>query len=576
MKSLWKNLKFAWQYTKNEKTKFILFLICIVFHVIISIVIPILGARLIVSLTSNTLTQVLFVAMLIFMVEISRNIFIYLCNYFSQVIYRESFTRIQLDLGKSILKLTNSCIDDNSSGVFIERLTNDTSKIADVFNLINFELSSIITNIGIFGALLIIDLRIFLYILIMTIIIGIAVHKKEVLKNKKDKEFRKENEKVSGFVGELVRGVRDIKMLNAEKSFIKEFNTKLIHLNQTRYSKGKVNREYSFLIGFLQDFFDFSVIALIVYLLVKQELTVAVAIIAYNYSRNITYIVDSYSYLLEGLKDFNLSTTRIFEIINSEKYPKESFGNISKKNIYGNFEFNNINFSYNEDFPVLSNLSFKVDAYKTVAFVGKSGSGKSTIFNLLCKMYNPDSGTITIDGVNIQDLDKNSIRGNITIINQNPYIFNLSIKDNLRLVKENLREEEMIEACRIACLDEFINDLPNGYDTIVGEGGINLSGGQRQRLAIARALVQKSKIILFDEATSALDNVTQTKIQQAIENLQGNYTILIIAHRLSTIVNSDYILFLENGHIKAKGTHEELLNISPSYKKLYQTEIKQK
>ncbi len=575
MKSLWKNLKFAWQYTKNEKTRFILFFICIVFHVIISIVIPILGARLIVSLTSNTLTQVLFVAMLIFMVEISRNIFIYLCNYFSQVIYRESFTRIQLDLGKSILKLTNSCIDDNSSGVFIERLTNDTSKIADVFNLINFELSTIITNIGIFGALLIIDLRIFLYILIMTIIIGIAVHKKEVLKNKKDKEFRKENENVSGFVGELVRGVRDIKMLNAEKSFIKEFNAKLIHLNQTRYSKGKVNREYSFLIGFLQDFFDFSVITLIVYLLVKQELTVAVAIIVYNYSRNITYIVDSYSYLLEGLKDFNLSTTRIFEIINSEKYPKEEFGNISKKDIYGNFEFNNINFSYNEDFPVLSNLSFKVDAYKTVAFVGKSGSGKSTIFNLLCKMYNPDSGTITIDGINIQELDKDSIRGNITIINQNPYIFNLSIKDNLRLVKENLTEEEMVEACRIACLEEFINDLPNGYDTIVGEGGINLSGGQRQRLAIARALVQKSKIILFDEATSALDNVTQTKIQQAIENLQGNYTILIIAHRLSTIVNSDYILFLENGHIKAKGTHEELLNNSPNYKKLYQTEIEQ-
>ena len=189
-------------------------------------------------------------------------------------------------------------------------------------------------------------------------------------------------------------------------------------------------------------------------------------------------------------------------------------------------------------------------------------------------MYDVNQGKITIDGVNINKLDKDSIRGNITIISQNPYIFNMSIRDNLKLVKNNLSDEEMYNACKIACLDDFIQELPNGYDTIIGEGGVNLSGGQKQRLAIARALVQKTEIILFDEATSALDNETQEKIQRAIENMKNEYTILIIAHRLSTIIHSDRILYLENGKIIAQGTHHELLNKCPSYQKLYETEIK--
>ena len=189
-------------------------------------------------------------------------------------------------------------------------------------------------------------------------------------------------------------------------------------------------------------------------------------------------------------------------------------------------------------------------------------------------MYDVNQGKITIDGVNINELDKDSIRGNITIISQNPYIFNMSIRDNLKLVKNNLSDEEMYNACKIACLDDFIQELPDGYDTIIGEGGVNLSGGQKQRLAIARALVQKTEIILFDEATSALDNETQEKIQRAIENMKNEYTILIIAHRLSTIIHADRILYLEDGKIIAQGTHHELLKNCPSYQRLYESEIK--
>ena len=189
-------------------------------------------------------------------------------------------------------------------------------------------------------------------------------------------------------------------------------------------------------------------------------------------------------------------------------------------------------------------------------------------------MYDVDSGEILIDNININKLDKDSIRGNITIINQQPYIFNMSIKDNFKLVKENVTDKEIEDACTLACLDEFIDSLPDKYDTIIGEGGINLSGGQKQRMAIARALIQKTEIILFDEATSALDNETQANIQKAIDNMKKEYTILIIAHRLSTIINSDKILFLNNGIIEDEGTHDELIKKNKNYKKLYEAELK--
>ena len=573
MKDLVKHIKFAWHYAKCEKNKIIGFVICNFFHIFISIVVPILSAKIMINLTNNKLIQVIGVAFIIFCVEIFRNVLSYLCRYFSQVVYRETFTKLQLDLGRSILKLRNTAVDENSSGVFIQRLTSDTTKMADVFNMISYEMLDILTNIGIFVAVLIIDIRVFVYLVVMVFLIGMIERKRVTIVNEKDKAFRKQNENVSGFVGELVRGVRDIKMLSAEKSFLKELNTKLIDLNNMRYDMTKVSRKYIFITGGLRDFLDLSMICFLVYLIYMNEMTIAVALVVHNYMSRVTYIVNSYSYLLEGLKDFNLSTSRIYSIIKGNEFPKEKFGDVHLDNVKGNFEFKDVNFSYKDNEKLFENLSFKVKSGTTVAFVGKSGSGKSTIFNLLCKMYDIKSGEIKIDGVDISTLDKDSIRDNITIISQNPYIFNMSIRDNLRLVKDNLTDEEMIEACNMACLDELINVLPDKHDTIVGEGGISLSGGQRQRLAIARALVQKTKIILFDEATSALDNETQSRIQKAIENLQGDYTILIIAHRLSTIINSDRILFLDDGKIIADGSHNELLKTCPEYKKLYDAEI---
>ena len=574
MKEFLTNVKLTWQYTKDEKKKLIGYLVCDVISIVISILVPILSAKTIVHLTNNEFYQVLLISVIILFVELSRNVTYYFGRRFSQIIYRESFSKVQMSLGKSMLKLENKIIDENSSGLFIQRLTNDTSRLADIFNVLNIYITHIITDIGIFFAVFIINKLAFLYLLIMILIIYYVENKRVKNLNEEDKVFRKKNEYVSGFVGELVRGIRDIKMLNAEKSFMQELDAKIVDLNQQRYAMSKTNRKYNLLRGSLYDFFDTGMIFLLVILVIDKQIEVASAIVIHNYMGRLSSIVYDVSILMEKIKDFKLSSQRIFDIINSPAYPKEKFGKKHLDKVKGNFEFKNVCFSYKDNEMILNNLNFKVKANETIAFVGKSGAGKSTIFSLLCKMYDVNKGEITIDGVNINELDKDSIRGNITVISQNPYIFNMSIRDNLRLVKEDLTDEEMIEACRLACLDQFIQVLPDKYDTMIGEGGLTLSGGQRQRLAIARAFVQKTEIILFDEATSALDNETQSKIQEAINNLQKEYTILIIAHRLSTVINCDRILFLNNGRIEAEGTHEKLLKENKEYKHLYESEMR--
>ena len=574
MKEFLKNIKKAWKYGKNQKKYIIGYIAFNVVFIFINLFVPILSAKIIVSLTSNQFEQVLFIGLVILIVEILRNTAYYATSYFRHRIFRETFNEIEISLGTEILKIENSCLDENGSGLFIQRLTNDASKVADIFVVLNVYLTNIVTNIGIFLAVFIISKIMFLYIVIMITTIFIVEKKRITIVNQKDKAYRKEHEKLSGFVGELVHGAHDIKMLNAEKSFIKELGKRITRLNQEKYNMNSINRNYQFITGTLRDLFDAGSIFTSILLIAQGNLSIANALVVNNYMGNLASIVFYISEFLEKVKDFNLASERIFSIMDSEEFPKEKFGKKQLKKIHGDFEFKNVYFGYNKEQLTIKNMSFKIKANSTVAFVGKSGAGKSTVFSLLCKMYDINSGDITIDGISIKELDKDSIRGNITIISQNPYIFNMSIKENLRLVKENLTDEEMIEACKTACLDEFVNSLPEGYDTMIGEGGINLSGGERQRLAIARALVQKTEIILFDEATSALDNETQSSIKQAIDNMKNKYTILIIAHRLSTVINSDRILLVEDGTIVDEGTHEELLKNSKTYHQLYDNELK--
>ncbi len=574
MKEFFSNLKKAWVYGKGQKKFIIGYIVFNIIFIFINLFVPILSAKAIVELTNNKLNQVVFIGFVILVVELLRNFANYITGYFRQQIYRETYSKIETTLGAEILKIENQSLDEKGSGLFIQRLTNDASKIADIFVVLNIYLTNILTDIGIFLAVFIINKAVFFYLLLTVYAIFVVEKKRTNVVNAQDKIYRKKNEKVSSFIGELVRGAHDIKMLNAENSFIKELDSKIIDLNNEKYKMDEKNRNYILLSATLSDIFSTGNIILSVFLITQNLLSIPNALVINNYLGRLTSIIYFVSQFLEKVKDFNLSSERVFAIMDSKEFGKEKFGKKHIDKVNGDFEFKNVTFTYTNGHKVIDNMNFKIKANSTVAFVGKSGSGKTTVFNLLCKMYNIDSGNITIDGIDINELDKDSIRGNITIISQNPYIFNLSIRDNLRLVKENLTEEEMIEACRTACLEDFIKSLPDGYDTIIGEGGINLSGGERQRLAIARALVQKTEIILFDEATSALDNETQANIKKAIDNMKNEYTILIIAHRLSTVIDCDRILFLDEGKIKAEGTHKELLRTCKNYRNLYEAELK--
>lgn len=574
MKEFFSNLKKAWVYGKGQKKFIIGYIIFNIIFIFINLFVPILSAKAIVELTNNKLNQVVFIGFVILVVELLRNFANYITGYFRQQIYRETYSKIETTLGAEILKIENQSLDEKGSGLFIQRLTNDASKIADIFVVLNIYLTNILTDIGIFLAVFIINKVVFFYLLLTICTIFVVEKKRTNVVNAQDKIYRKKNERVSGFIGELVRGAHDIKMLNAENSFIKELDSKIIDLNNEKYKMDEKNRNYILLSATLSDIFSTGNIILSVFLITQNLLSIPNALVINNYLGRLTSIIYFVSQFLEKVKDFNLSSERVFAIMDSKEFGKEKFGKKHIDKVNGDFEFKNVTFTYANGHKVIDNMNFKIKANSTVAFVGKSGSGKTTVFNLLCKMYNIDSGKITIDGIDIKELDKDSIRGNITIISQNPYIFNLSIRDNLRLVKENITDEEMIEACKTACLEDFIKSLPDGYDTVIGEGGINLSGGERQRLAIARALVQKTEIILFDEATSALDNETQANIKKAIDNMKNEYTILIIAHRLSTVIDCDRILFLDEGKIKAEGTHKELLRTCKNYRNLYEAELK--
>ncbi|HEX9058995.1 MAG TPA: ATP-binding cassette domain-containing protein, partial [Clostridia bacterium] len=207
------------------------------------------------------------------------------------------------------------------------------------------------------------------------------------------------------------------------------------------------------------------------------------------------------------------------------------------------------------------------------AIVGRSGSGKTTLFNLLLRFYKASSGKITIDGIDIEELEENSLRQYISVVRQDPFLFSLSIKDNLRLVKPNATKEEIETVCKTAFIHDFITKLPQGYDTVVGDNAVTLSGGQKQRIAIARALLRNSKIILFDEATSALDNESQYKIKESIDEISKSHTVIIIAHRLLTVVQADEILLMDEGKLIGRGTHRKLLESNDLYKKLYKMEL---
>ncbi len=567
-------LKKTYQYAKQDKKYLFFFLIGSILLSVINVVAPLLSARQILYLTNEFWTQLFAVTLLIFGTEVCRNVCIHINNYFINKYFYSVKKNIQLDVSSKILQIQTGVLQANSSGTFIERAGNDTDTLSDIFIQGIDYLTYLISVIGVLFSILFLNTAIFFLYLLFVVLLFFAQKFAAKKIQEKNKIRKKKRDIASGFISELVRGAKDIKLLNAEKSFLNKTDQVIQELGEANYSWARTRSWFRFLNGDLRDLLDLGILLLGIYFITHKELEVATMLIILSYRGHIISISSNLEHFYDIIKQFELAAERIFEILEGEKYPKEVFGNKHISKIEGNIAFKNVFFGYEEDDMVLKNISFQIHPNETVSFVGKSGSGKSTIFNLISALYKPNAGEITFDGIPLNQLDKTSIRKNMSVISQNPYIFNMSIRENLTIIKEDLTEEEMIDACKMACLHDFIMTLKDGYDTIVGEGGVTLSGGQRQRLAIARALILKTEIILFDEATSALDNETQYEIQKSIQNMQGEYTILIIAHRLSTVINSDRLILIDNGSVAGEGTHQELLKNNPIYQKLYELELK--
>ena len=575
MKKTKNNLKFLWNYSNNSKHLLILVILLNIIKIIINTLVPLYSAKLVLNLSNNELHRLLLIALILLILNSLNSILNYITLKlnvkFSSVIY----LNIEKDIIDKIHTFTNKTLDNTSTGTIIDRLDYDLSNISNIYFDILYRLTEFIKSIGIIVAIFIINPLVgILSILSLTIIFLIDNYQVYKVTNLID-DKNKKNEKFTESITEVIRGMRDIKMLNFEKNTINKLDNQVDETIDSEFKINKTTNILGKLASLIDDLTSLFNISFYVFLISKGSLTISNALVLYNYYSNISSFGGYIGQIMDNINKFNISSERIKELFDNEKFATETFGTKHIKKVKGKFEFKSVHFGYKKN-EVLKGVSFTVNPDETVAFVGKTGSGKTTIFNLLCKMYEVDKGEILIDDVNINELDKNTIRGNITVISQSPYIFNMSIKENLKLVKPNLTNKEMKEALKTACLYDFVESLPDKYDTILGEGGVTLSGGQKQRLAIARAFIQKTEIILFDEATSALDNETQEKITKAINNMKKEYTIMIIAHRLSTIINADKIFFLNKGKIECSGTHEYLLKHSKEYKKLYETEIKTK
>lgn len=572
--NFWKNVKKTWQYIKDARINLIGYAFVSIIEAVIGAILPLVSAKIILSITDGVMNQLILTALSVFAIEFILYIMYYFKGFFYQRVYQKTLINLQTAVARETLNLEIKEIDKASSGMFIDRLNKDTGDISGMFMEYTYWLSYVISNVGVLVAVFILNRYLFIYAIFTSICIFLINKKRLSKQYEVQKNLKKIQEKKTGLTGELVRGIRDIKVLNASSSILKQTTDKIIESSNEEVKMLNIRRIYQYFENNLRSLSDLVFIIIGCFLYEKSLLTIPTFVIVYNYQSKIRNLLMGVVQISEFNKKFIVASDRIYEVIEDEKFAKERFGNLEIKKLNGHIEFCNVKFGYNaNNKEIINNMSFEIEPNQKVAFVGKSGAGKTTIFSLITKLYSIDEGKILLDGYNINELTCNSLRDNMSIITQNPYIFNFSIKENLLLAKEDASMKEIRNACKMACIDDFIMSLPEKYETMVGENGVILSGGQKQRLAIARALLMKTEIILFDEATSALDNETQSEIQNAIDNLKGEYTILIVAHRLSTVIDCDKIFVVDEGKIIDSGSHKELIKKSEFYRNLYEKDL---
>jgi len=513
-----------------------------------------------------------FVVCLIIIMFLLKNIFGYLANYFLVFLRNGVIRDLRNAVYKKTIELPLSFFSEKRKGDILARVTSDILDLQYSFlSVLELIIREPLTIIFTITAMLIISPQLTLFIFIFIPIMGIIISRiGKSLKRKSDR-VQKEQGTFLSTLEETLTGLRIIKGFNAEDKFNEKFKESTSRFYN--FSNKLLNRQN--LASPVSEFLGICMIAIILWyggnLVLSgdtiSDLDGSTFLVYMGLSYNILTPAKAISRGLYNIKKGGAAAERIQEIIDTENPLKDKKDAIVKQGFDKEIVFDNISFKYEDEY-VLKDFSLTIPKGGTVALVGQSGSGKSTIANLITRFYDVNKGKITIDGIDIRDLTIKSLRSQLGIVTQDAILFNETIKNNLLLGVESATDEQVIEALKVANAWEFVKELPNGINTNIGDSGNKLSGGQKQRLSIARAVLKNPPIMILDEATSALDTESEQLVQKALENMMKNRTSIVIAHRLSTIQNADTIIVMQKGKVIEKGKHEELLKKKGMYKKL--------
>ena len=497
-----------------------------------------------------------------------KNLFSYLSLYFITFLRNGVLKDIRDEMFRKVVNLPISYFSEKRKGDTISRIASDVGEVQmSLLAVLELIIREPLTIIFAIISMLILSPKLTLFVFVFIPISGFIIS--FIGKSLKKKSHLVQNE-VGQFLSSLeetLGGLKVIKGYNAEQQFENKFKSSTNRLY--RFSNSLMNRQN--LASPASEFLGILTIAAILLfggtMVFNKQLDGGEFIVFLLLAYNILTPAKAISKALYSVKRGNASAERVLEILESESPIKDSANAKTKTEFSQGIKINNISFKYEDDL-VLKNFTVNVPKGKTVALVGQSGSGKSTIANLVTRFYDVNEGSITIDSENIKGLTKNSLRGLMGLVTQDSILFNDTVKNNILIGKQGATDEQVIEALKIANAWEFVKDLPKGIETNVGDSGNKLSGGQKQRLSIARAVLKNPPIMILDEATSALDTESERLVQVALENMMKNRTSIVIAHRLSTIQNADEIIVMHKGEIAEQGKHNELMNMDGTYRKL--------
>ena len=526
------------------------------------------------QLETDISTTLIIVVSIVIFFFLMKNVFNYLALFNITFVKNGLLKKLRESLYSKVLVMPIPYFINKKKGDLMSRITADileiqTSYLSILELMVREPLTILFTLIVMFTISPELTLFVILFIPISGFIISIIGKRLR----KDSKEVQQQQSNFLSIIDETISGQKVIKSFLSESFFSRKFD-KINHLLY-KYSNKVINRKN--LAGPFSEFMGILVIGVLLWfggrmVLVSESISGTTFIVFMGLAYNILTPAKNLSKSFYSIKKGNAAAERVFEIIEYDKYTNDGTRNIEIEEFKDKISFQDLEFSYGES-KILDGITFTIKKGESVALVGSSGSGKSTIANLLNGFFSADSGSLLIDGINISDIKRESLYKNISIVTQESILFNDNIFNNIKIGNLDAEKEDIINAAKEANAHEFIEEQINGYETVIGDYGNKLSGGQKQRLTIARAMLKSPSILILDEATSSLDSKSEKKIQDAINKLMQGKTSLIIAHKFSTIKKCDKIILIDKGRIIAQGTHEELINSNSSYKNMNELQI---